>query len=252
LTLEVEESVNPHVTSVRALDDYELEVSFENGERRIFDVKPFLSRGIFGRLRDRALFQAAQTVAGSVEWPGGLDLSYDTLYLESQPIAESIDSVSESYAKSSYTSMELASRNESQGFADRTRNNLLFVEAAYESGHDVHVVTQIVTSSLGLVVFPWEHEADVKIRRTLLSTLVLSNWPKWEETEPSKGLGQLIHRLRNAIAHGKVRFSSEDREASNVIITFGSNSAAWQAKISARDLRDFCLRFIELIHHAIG
>jgi hypothetical protein len=26
--------MNPHVTSVRALEDYELEVSFDNGEHR--------------------------------------------------------------------------------------------------------------------------------------------------------------------------------------------------------------------------
>jgi hypothetical protein len=78
--------MNPHVKSVRALDDYELEVSFENGECRRFDVKPYLARGIFVRLRDAALFQVAYVVAGSVEWPGGLDLSYDTLYLGGQPI----------------------------------------------------------------------------------------------------------------------------------------------------------------------
>ena len=77
--------MNPHVRSVRALDDYQLEVSFDNGEWRRFDVKPYLSRGIFVRLRDRAVFQAPRVVAGSVEWPNGLDLSYDTLYLESTP-----------------------------------------------------------------------------------------------------------------------------------------------------------------------
>lgn len=79
--------MNPYVKLVRPLDDYELEVVFENGERRIFDAKPYLQRGVFVRLQDRAIFQAARVVAGSVEWPGGLDLSYDTLYLESQPIA---------------------------------------------------------------------------------------------------------------------------------------------------------------------
>lgn len=78
--------MNPHVKSVRALEDYELELAFENGESRRFDVKPYLARGIFVRLRDPALFQAAQVVAGSVEWPGGLDLSYDTVYLGGQPI----------------------------------------------------------------------------------------------------------------------------------------------------------------------
>lgn len=80
--------MDPHVTSVRALDDYELEVLFENGERRKFDVKPYLERGIFVRLQNRSLFKAVRPVAGSIEWPGGLDLSYETLYIESEPILD--------------------------------------------------------------------------------------------------------------------------------------------------------------------
>lgn len=79
--------MNPYVKHVRPIEDYRLEVIFENGEHRIFDVKPYLQRGVFVRLQDRAAFQAARVVAGSVEWPGEVDLSYDTLYLESQPIA---------------------------------------------------------------------------------------------------------------------------------------------------------------------
>lgn len=79
--------MNPYVKHVRPLEDYEMEVIFENGDHRIFDVKPYLQRGVFVRLQNRATFQAARVVAGSVEWPGGLDLSYDTLYLESRPIA---------------------------------------------------------------------------------------------------------------------------------------------------------------------
>ena len=78
--------MNPHVKSVRALEDYELEVSFDNGESRRFDLKPYLDRGIFARLRDQAAFRAVRVVAGSVKWANGLDLSYDTLYLEGQPI----------------------------------------------------------------------------------------------------------------------------------------------------------------------
>ena len=78
--------MNPHVKSVHALDDYALEVSFENGESRRFDVKPYLGRGIFVRLRDFELFRRVRVIAGSIEWPGGLDLSYDTLYVGGQPI----------------------------------------------------------------------------------------------------------------------------------------------------------------------
>jgi len=77
--------MNPHVKSVRALDNYELDVSFDNGEARRFDMKPYLDRGVFVRLRDRDAFSAVRVVAGSVEWANGLDLSYDTLYVEGRP-----------------------------------------------------------------------------------------------------------------------------------------------------------------------
>ena len=78
--------MNPYVKLVRPLDDYRLEVLFENGERRMFQAKSYLQHGICVRLQNRAIFQAARVVAGSVEWPGEIDLSYDTLYLESQPM----------------------------------------------------------------------------------------------------------------------------------------------------------------------
>ena len=82
--------MNPYIKHIRPLDDYRLEIVFENGELRMFDVKPYLQRGVFVRLQNRAMFQAARVVAGSVEWPGGLDLSYDTLYLESQPVPATV------------------------------------------------------------------------------------------------------------------------------------------------------------------
>ncbi len=83
--------MNPYVDHVRTLDNYQLELEFGNGERRVFDVKPYLQRGVFVRLQNPAVFRAARVVAGSVEWPGGLDLSYDTLYLESQPVGVPAD-----------------------------------------------------------------------------------------------------------------------------------------------------------------
>jgi hypothetical protein len=81
----------PHVTSVRALDDYQLEVEFDNSEWRIFDVKPYMTHGVFSRLRDSSLFKAVRVVAGSIEWPGEIDLSYETLYIQGQPISESFN-----------------------------------------------------------------------------------------------------------------------------------------------------------------
>lgn len=75
--------MSPYVKSVQTQDNYCLLLTFENGEKRIFDLKPYLDLGVFARLRNVALFKTARVVSGSVEWHSEIDLSYDTLYLES-------------------------------------------------------------------------------------------------------------------------------------------------------------------------
>lgn len=77
--------MNPTVATVHAVAPHRLRVRFSNGEVRLFDVSPLLHLGVFRQLRDAARFQAVRAVAGSVEWPGGIDLSYDTLYVDGVP-----------------------------------------------------------------------------------------------------------------------------------------------------------------------
>ncbi len=79
--------MNPYVKNLTPLADYRLLVEFENGERRVFDLTPYLGKGVFTQLRDPARFRLARVVAGSIEWPGEIDLSYDTIYMQSQPAA---------------------------------------------------------------------------------------------------------------------------------------------------------------------
>jgi len=76
--------MNPYVKSAQAMDDYCLLLTFENGEKRVFDLKPYFDKPIFAGLKNIALFKTARVVSGSVEWQGEIDLSYDTLYLESK------------------------------------------------------------------------------------------------------------------------------------------------------------------------
>ncbi len=83
--------MNPYVRQVKATDQHCLELLFENGERRVFDVSQYLNRGVFKRLQNPTIFHLARVVAGSVEWPGEIDLSYDTLYLESHPIKQTLE-----------------------------------------------------------------------------------------------------------------------------------------------------------------
>ncbi len=80
--------MKPCVKDLTPLPNYRLLLNFENGETRIFDAAPYLEKGVFQRIRHPALFGLAKVVAGSVEWPGEIDLSYDTLYLESKPVAQ--------------------------------------------------------------------------------------------------------------------------------------------------------------------
>lgn len=78
--------MNPRVTDVKPLDNYRLDTVFTNHERRLFDVKPYLTTGIFQELQDTVVFNSARAFNGTVVWPNEIDLDPDTLYLDSQPI----------------------------------------------------------------------------------------------------------------------------------------------------------------------
>lgn len=80
-------NMNPQVTRVTAKPDHRLLLVFANGETRLFDMTPWLDKGVFRTLRDSPAFAQAHVVDGSVEWPGEIDLSYDTLYLRSVVMA---------------------------------------------------------------------------------------------------------------------------------------------------------------------
>lgn len=43
--------MNPRPVNVKALDNYELLICFQNGEQKIFDVKPLLSMPLYQPLK---------------------------------------------------------------------------------------------------------------------------------------------------------------------------------------------------------
>lgn len=150
--------------------------------------------------------------------------------------------------------MTFASRNQPIGFAERTKKNLVALEAAASNGGDVHLVTQIVMSLLGLVAFPWEKKVSAAVDGFSLDQLVVEGWPQWTFGLGScDTLGDLARHLRNSVAHGRFLFSSESRVPAEVIVEFEdwkpkAKAAHWQARIQADQLRDFCLRFIALVN----
>lgn len=48
--------MNPRIKKVHPNDDYTLSILFDNNEEKVFDVKPYLDKGIFNQLRDRRIF----------------------------------------------------------------------------------------------------------------------------------------------------------------------------------------------------
>ena len=68
-------------------EDYHLELEFDTGEVRMFDVRPYLDMGIFRKLKDLSLFAKAFVAFDTVCWPGDLDIAPETLYKLSQPLA---------------------------------------------------------------------------------------------------------------------------------------------------------------------
>jgi hypothetical protein len=79
--------MNPRVSQVQPLTAYRLLLTFTSGEERIFDMTPYLDKGIFTSLRDPAYFNAVRAVGGSIAWPDEQDLCPDTLYELSSSVA---------------------------------------------------------------------------------------------------------------------------------------------------------------------
>jgi hypothetical protein len=71
---------------VKTLPEFRLLITFENGEEKIFDVRPYLGKGVFRELKDLNLFNRAKISFDAVEWPNGADLCPETLYRESLPV----------------------------------------------------------------------------------------------------------------------------------------------------------------------
>jgi len=71
------------VKDVLPKDNYILLLTFENGERRLFDMKPYLNLGVFKELRDVNVFNTVKTSFDTIEWINKADLDPEVLYQDS-------------------------------------------------------------------------------------------------------------------------------------------------------------------------
>ena len=72
------------VKEVKPLSDYQLELTFENDEKRIFDMKPYLDKGIYKELKDENKFKTVRVSFDSIEWCNQADIDPEFLYEKSR------------------------------------------------------------------------------------------------------------------------------------------------------------------------
>lgn len=75
----------PRAVDVFPMENYHLLVTFDNRERRVFDVNPYIKGSWFGQLRDVDVFSKVHIGGLSIEWPDGQDICPDRLYEDSIP-----------------------------------------------------------------------------------------------------------------------------------------------------------------------
>ena len=76
------------IRKVEPLANYQLLLTFANEEQRIFDVKPYLGKGIFSQLQSESVFNSVRVSFDTIEWSNGADLDPEFLYAESVPYKE--------------------------------------------------------------------------------------------------------------------------------------------------------------------
>ncbi|MBX3293357.1 MAG: DUF2442 domain-containing protein [Acidobacteria bacterium] len=74
------------VKQVEPGSDYTLIVTFATGERKRFDMKPFLETGVFRSLKDEDRFRTAHVSFNTVAWEGDIDFDPEALYQGGLPL----------------------------------------------------------------------------------------------------------------------------------------------------------------------
>jgi len=70
------------VKKVDANSDYTLSVELSDGRSGTFDVKPYLDKGVFRKLKDKNYFKQVKPLFCGIIWPDEQDLSADTIAYE--------------------------------------------------------------------------------------------------------------------------------------------------------------------------
>lgn len=76
------------VKSVSYLGNYKIKIHLSNERYGVFDLSPYLEKGIFRQLKDEEYLKQVKPNFVGICWPNGQDFSADTLDCEMQTFDE--------------------------------------------------------------------------------------------------------------------------------------------------------------------
>ena len=71
------------VTDIQILDNYKLQLTFDDGKSGVLDCKPFIDKGgVFSKLRDPEVFKSVHIhhELGVLTWDNEIDIAPETVY----------------------------------------------------------------------------------------------------------------------------------------------------------------------------
>ena len=67
-------------------ESFSLIVSFDDGQTRVLDMKPYLDFGVFKQIKEPEVFNRVRVAFDTIEWDCGVDLDPEFIMKKSVPL----------------------------------------------------------------------------------------------------------------------------------------------------------------------
>ena len=72
--------IPPRINKIKLHDNYDIAISYNNGENKIYNMKKNLRFDFYKNLKNIHYFMLAKSVETTIEWPNGEDIDPNELY----------------------------------------------------------------------------------------------------------------------------------------------------------------------------
>lgn len=91
----MENEIEEMPIEVQALEDFLLYIEFQNGEKKIYDMKEMLKFDYYKNLRNREIFKTVCVYGITLKWSTGEDIAPEKIYFDSVPLDEFFGEIKE-------------------------------------------------------------------------------------------------------------------------------------------------------------